>query len=38
MMGHAFHIVEAQKQGLLELGHDLRERIEGTYFLGKLKK
>lgn len=22
MMGHAFHIVEAQKQGLLELGHD----------------
>lgn len=30
MMGHAFHIVEAQKQGLLELGHDLRDRIEGT--------
>lgn len=23
MMGRAFHVVEAQKQGLLELGHDL---------------
>lgn len=33
MMGHVFHIVKAQKWGLLELGHDMKVNLR--VLLGK---